>query len=177
MSVTSIAAVANGTYEPFHTEVRAGPNSEDPVGTVAVDSGVTGDASGGTVTIGVSMRPQEFGFRLLWIPLSIVLRDNLAGQDLVNLNYLSVVNDRLDAVVEEFITMEDAAQSLNMGLSKMYALPIEVSYGTSGGNVLTAVWATNTDTKIYHLHVFGPVFDLEVMAREGKVHPLMAGIR
>ncbi len=176
MAVSTSVKVEDGLFVPFHTEVRGGLYGDKPVGTLYVDAGATGAAGGGSVQAIISMNVLEFGFRLLWLPLSMQLQDNLATPENVQLTYFAVDNRRLSAQVNDNVVMVASAVSTNLGIPGMPVLPIE-GVGVGDGNVLRALWDTNTDAKVYHFHAFGPVYDLELMARQGEVSELLAGIR
>jgi len=176
MSVTGTAAVRDGIYQPWHTPWRGGPQGKDPVGTLVVDGGVVGDASGGSVTVAIEMRRTEFGFRVLWVPTQITARDNATAEN-VNLAFVSNGNKRIATDLVEALVMVLGASSTNSGRGTLSALPIEGSSEADSQRVLSAVWDTNADTKTYHLHAFGPVFDMEQIAREGAISEFLSGVR
>lgn len=174
MAVDTTVFVSAGLYVPYQTRYRG--IGTGPVGTVYVDGTATGAAGGGTVTLSIAMRAIEFGFKVLWIPTQVSVRDTLASAEVVEFVFDAAGNLRLDsAVVIPAVTVA-MAQGGNSVLLDIGGIPIE-GVTQAQGNVLRAVWATNTDTKAYHVHAFGPVYDMESMAKSGVLPDLMAGIR
>lgn len=173
MAVSTTTAVSGGLYVPFHQKSRG--DGYTPVGTLYVDGGATGAAGGGTVSIAISMRALEFGFRLAWVITQMSISDNLGTAEVVELSYQAAGNRRINsAIVFAQSTLDAGAQ--DGALLEIGAIPIE-GVSQTQGDVFKAQWQTNTDTKSYHLHAFGPVYDLELIAQSGRVPPLLAGIR
>lgn len=177
MTVSTNVKVEDGHYVPFHTRWRGGPGGDEPVGSLAVDAGATGAAGGGTVSAGITMNAEEFGFRMIWIPTQIYIRDNLATAEDMSFSYEQAGNRRLNTNSTLRVLMTASAQSQNTGLVDGASIPIEPLVATTDGRCMVAIWDTNTDTKSYHLHVFGFAFDMELIARKGGIGPLMSGIR
>ncbi len=174
MAVSTNRDVADGLFTPYHQRQRAEGNGL--VGTLSVNAEATGAAGGGSVTIILRMRRREFGFPILWVPTLIQCQDNLGTPEPVTLNYLSAGNRQLTANLTEVITPIDAGDVQDVGHALNVSMPIEGNE-TSIDSILSMKWETNTDTKIYHMHVFGPVYDLQVVARQGYIDELMAGLR
>ncbi len=161
-----------GLYTPYHTRERGG--ADGLVGTLYVDGAAVGDATGGALTIQIRMRRQEFGFPLIWVPTVIVGSDNLAAAEAIQFSYDSTGNRRIDGGLVQTVL---AVRSIdNAAVMQNVSVPIE---GVSDAQavVFGTIWPSNTDTKVYHLHMFGPVFDLQVIARQGDVDVLLAGMR
>lgn len=177
MAVSTNVKVEDGLFVPFHTARRGGPMGDEPVGTLAVDAGATGAAGGGTVQAAITMNVEEFGFRMIYIPTQIAIRDNLASAEVVSFSYEQAGNKRLNTNTTLRVVMTASAQSQNTGLVDGASVPIESVFSVEDGRVLLALWDTNTDTKAYHMHVFGFCFDAELIARRGGIGPLMSGIR
>lgn len=171
---TTVTVAGGGLYVPFRTPIRAGPLGNQPVGTLNVDANATGAAGGGTVTLRITMDVEEFGFRPIWCPTRVSVSDNLATAEAMELLYIATGNERLRANIGE-VVVTVAVSGSNVGLAE--GLPVPIQPNVAAGEIMRATWDTNTDTKIYHLHVFGPVFDAELLAREGEVADLLAGIR
>lgn len=175
MAISQNRALSDQLFVPWHTATRGGDGS-NPVGTIAVDALATGAAGGGTVTLRLQQSIEQFGFPLVWVPTWIAVTDNLASAEPVQLTLGSTGNRRLNADVSHTILTVADGQGLNNGNLENVTVPIE-GRTVADGTVITAVWDTNTDTKSYHIHAFGAVFDLQLLAREGQVWPLLAGLR
>lgn len=173
MAIDQTRFVRDGFYTPYHSIGRGVGNGL--VGTLQIDAEATGAAGGGIVVIRLKMKREEFGFPLIFIPTYVAVKDNLATAELVTLDYRAAGNRRMSSNVSEMITTLQNNNE-NAGLTTNTTIPIEGGDRTEQ-DIMTAVWETNTDTKTYHLHMFGPVFDLQVIARSGLVDPLLAGLR
>lgn len=173
MTVTQTQNVQNNGYVPYHTASRDYENGL--VGTLAVNAEATGDGSGGVVNILLRMRREQFGFPLLYVPTQVTLVDNLATAVDVIAGFEPAGNRRLIANVNQRVAMVQV-QSSNMGNLVDVTIPIE-GIDNSLRDIFQAQWETNTDSKTYHLHMFGPVYDLQMIARMGHIDPLAAGIR
>lgn len=173
MAVNTTTLIADGVitsrYTPYHAARRGGPDGSDPVGTLSVNAQATGAAGGGTVIVGISMNRETFGFPLLWVPTMISIADNLATAEDVDLAYSG---GRMETAQQQVVTMVQFAE--NAGAASQYGVSFE---GGEATLIITATWQTNTDTKTYHLHVFGPVYDLQVIAARGRISDIMAGLR
>lgn len=174
MSVVTVTQAGDQLFVPYRGFDRAA----GIVGTLSVDINITGDASGGTILGQLNMNFLEFGFHLIWVPTRVGGRDNLATAEEILLSYLAAGNERLATDVDEGL-LAVTINGINRGQFEQLAVPIEPIIG--GGLVLQGFWLTNTDTKLYHIHAFGPVYDAEALARgksKGKsVDLLLAGVR
>ncbi len=172
MAILTTRFMSAGLYVPYHTEFRA---MDGLVGTVQIDAETVGDASGGTVTIAIAMTRDVFGFPTMVVPTQISASDILAAAEPVDITYRSQGNRRLSIAIGEVVVSLQGAIG-NIAVANNVSIPIE-GVDETERDILRAVWATNTNTFSYHLHVFAVVFDLQVVARGAGVHPLMAGIR
>ncbi len=177
MTVSTNVTVAGGRYVPWRTAMRGGDMGTEPVGTLEVDAGASGDVSGGTVSVGITINREEFGFPFLWVPTQITINDTLSTLENANMSYGSAGNERLNTDVLDIIVMRSGAQSTNEGIGSIAAIPIEAVPGTVDGRCLFTVWDTNENGKVYHMHVFGPVFDMQVIANQGGISELLSGVR
>lgn len=178
MAVSSTTSVqSDGLYVPFRNAQRGGPSGSDPVGTLFVNAEATGAAGGGTVTINITMRRQEFGFPIIWVPTYITTLDTLASVGKIVWSYLDTGNERLGASINEAVVAVATGLAINAGVVAERGVAIDPT-GETALAVMSAIWDDNVDTKAYHVHVFGAVFDRQVMAlSDGSVHDLLAGIR
>lgn len=173
MAVDTTVFVANGLYTPFQTKKRGANGS--PVGTLYVDVGAAGAAGGGTVTAALAMRRIEFGMVIAWIVTGMAVSDTLVTAEAVQLAFFRQGNVRLASEIV-FSALPVAVSGQNaVGVEPM-AVPIE-GVNQTQADIFKAIWSTNTDTKGYHVHLFGPVYDLELIAKSGYVPDLLAGIR
>lgn len=175
MAVDTATVVSAGDFTPFRTGFRGGVDAADPVGTLFVDAEAVGDGSGGTVIIRVQVVQDVLGFPMIWVPTTIVISDNLAAAETVLVRLSRVGNARVSSDMFTVVTPVRAV-SVNATIIPNLVLPIEPDQN-SASDVLQATWATNTNVKVYHVHVLGPVFDRQLMAMGEKVHDLVAGIR
>lgn len=173
MAVVSNNEVEDGLYVPYHQLGRAGPSGL--VGTLHVDATATGAAGGGTVSIVVRMKREEFGFPILWVPTVIALVDNLAAAENAIARYEGAANRRISSTIHQIVTMLQVGTD-NIGVVENLTVPIEGITGVDAA-IFSGVWDTNTDTKIYHVHMFGPVYDLQMIADQGEIDILAAGVR
>lgn len=178
MAVSVSGELQSGTFVPFRTAKRGGPEGSDPVGTIYFDGGATGAAGGGTVTISVTMAKLDFGFHALFVPTFLSVQDTLVTAEEVNLIYDAAGNSRIGAgngIVQGQLAV--AGAGVNSAVFTVNGMLIEPSEETQA-LVLAAQWITNTDTKAYHFHVFGMLFDAEIMAREeSRISELLMGVR
>lgn len=175
MAVVANAFVSAGLFVPFRTAKRGGDNGSDAVGTLSVDANATGAAGGGTVTITINMTKSEFGFRCLWVPTIMVVSDDLAAAEVVEMAFSAGGNERLSTSLTQAQLLV-AGGSQNAGNAYDSAVLIDPDQVVAA-EVLRAVWSTNTDTKGYHFHVYGPVFDGELLALNNSIGDLLAGLR
>lgn len=174
MAVSQDRALAQvGFYT--QTEVRVRGKAGAAVGWLHVDAGATGDASGGSMQLTLQGRQQEFGFKWLWLPLHITFRDDLASAETVVFRYKAAGMRVLNFDLEETIQAVRASGQ-NRGTVIGGVLPVYTE-SLVAVDLLEILWATNTDTKLYHLHAFGPVFDREILAKGAGYSEMLAGLR
>lgn len=178
MAVSATGLFTAGLFVPFRTGKRGGVGGGDPVGSYYFDGGASGAAGGGTVTIILAMSKEQFGFHALFVPTHIDASDNLAAAEEVQLIYDAAGNSRIAAgngIRESRLAV--AGSATNDVFFTAAGILIEGSEDADT-SVLAAVWKTNTDGKAYHFHVFGMLFDAEIMAREeSKISELLMGVR
>lgn len=173
MAVSQTRNVNSGDFIPYHTERRGEPDGL--VGVCSKDAEATGAAGGGTVSIIIQARRDIFGFPWTWVPTAIVIEDNLAAAEEVEVTHSADGNRVLGASLRESV-LTVRTGSNNHGVKSVVAIPVEPSLEDNTAIIL-ATWPTNTDGKTYHLHVFGPVFDMQWLARNGNISPMLAGLR
>lgn len=178
MAVTATGLFTGGLFVPFRTAKRGGRDGGDPVGSYYFDGGAVGAAGGGTVTIILAMQKEAFGFHPLFVPTHIDASDTLATAEEVQLIYDPAGNSRIAAgngIRESVLAV--AGSATNDVFFTAAGIIVEPSEDVDT-SVLAAVWKTNTDTKTYHFHIFGMLFDAEIMAREeSKISELLMGVR
>ncbi len=176
MAVAQSRAVADvGLYVPF----RGFDREAGMVGTLAIDAEATGDAGGGAVTILITMARIEFGFHPIYVPTRVSSFDTLTTPEVVMFQFDPAGNERIDESLRE----ADLAVAGFGGSSATFdklGVTVEPILEAST-SVLVFQWTTNENTKAYHGHIFGVVYDGEALAR-GKRHAktpdvLMGGVR
>lgn len=175
MSISTTLKAEDGLYVPFRTGKRGGYLGGDPVGTLSLDSEVTGNATGGTAALLLTMNRDEFGFPIIFVPTFVSTRDNLAAPEVVRLAYVTAGNERISGDIEQHVLPLAGASALNVGNFDSIGIPIE-GFGEDL-RVGQITWSSNVDTKVYHGHWFGYCFDAQLIAREGRIGELLAGIR
>lgn len=173
MAVSVLRFVDEGNFVPFHTLSRGGSNGL--VGTLYVDAEVVGDAGGGGVTLRMALGRNDLGFPALWVPTVIGSRDDLATAEVVTFIYDFTNNRRLSSNVHE-TKLALQAGTVNAALMENTAVPIEPDSDVPA-EVFDVIWQTNTLNKVYHLHMFGPVYDLQLIAAGGFIDEFAAGLR
>ncbi len=173
MSIVVNRTVLTGSFVPYHQAQRGAGNGL--VGTFSKDALATGDSGSGTVTINLDMRREEFGFPAVIVPLTINTEDDLASLEVVRTTFISAGNPRLEADLAEVVTPVSSG-GFQFAVKDNVAVPLE-GLDRTQRTVLSALWATNADGKKYHLHMYGLVYDLQLIARNGFVDPLMSGLR
>lgn len=143
--------------------VKRGIGQGGPVGTWMVDAGATGDSGGGSVKVNVQMEDIDFGFGAIVVPTLIGTRDSLVAAENV-LIVFTTANERIHTGGIEDHIIQTRIGSQNRGSLDKVNVALSVD-GPGPGTVMIAEWDTNTDTKEYHLHVYGVVYDEEAMAR------------
>lgn len=174
MATLTIVNMEDQLYVPLHSRVPGGDDGKSPVGTVSIDMGTVGDATGGLARAQLKMRRIEFGFRPIIVPTLITVQDNLAAVGVVEVEY-SQSQWRLGTSTNLVVTTV-AGPNINQVSVPLNGMVFEVE-PQAVTEVLLVSWATNTDTKIYHCHIFGAVFDAEVIEQRGSISELLAGVR
>lgn len=175
MAVETSFNFNRGTFVPFAQRSRGGESGA--VGTVAIDEQITGAAGGGAATLNIDMGKTEFGFRILYVPTFIGVRDNLATAENVSFSWVATGNKRLPGTAtfaQNIVSTQ--VSGVNLGLADTSGMLIE-GREIADARILRFVWETNTDTKIYHVHVFGTAYDLEWIEKYGVIGPVLEGIR
>lgn len=172
VTVNTERFVSAGLYVPF----RGAAREAGAVGTLYIDAEATGDGSGGIVQIHLNMSRIEFGFHPLWVPTHISTQDALASPEVVQVNWSETGNERQSAGLREHV-LGITQSSINIAVFTQLGVIIEPNL-QAGGRIMTANWATNTNSAAYHLHIFGPIYDGEFLARGKAGTPeLLAGLR
>lgn len=165
-----------GLYTPF----RGFDREAGAVGTLFVDAVMTGDATGGTATLIITMKRTEFGFHPIWVPTRVSTRDNLAAPEAVDFAFRAIGNERLDGDLREGKLPLAVAGGLNLATYSELGVAIEPQNPTAN-SVLQALWSSNVDTKVYHLHAYGILYDGEALARGKRLgkapEQLLGGVR
>lgn len=176
MSITSAVALNAQLYVPFATRMRAGPDGDQPVGTLSATGSDTGDGSGGTVTMTFHMPRSPFGFRAIVVPLYLQTEDSGTGVPKVHsVRLVQTGNRRLTDAVSESIAAVDNGTKLRALFDVRGVLiegPDEVSR-----TVIEFQWETNTNAVAYQGQVYCVVYDAEVLHRRGQISELLAGVR
>ncbi len=177
MAVSTTTNVEDGLYVPYRTGRRGGEDGSDPVGTLFVNAEATGDATGGTLTVKIKMRSQEFGFPAVWVPTLVVLLDDLAAVETPLFQFASTGQERLSVSVHEAILSVRGGGTSNTAVVDALGVAIDPDL-VAGGDVMIAIWASNTDTKSYHIHAYGPIWDGQLLAMsQGRIPDILAGVR
>lgn len=175
MSVVGTVDVSAGLYVPF----RGVDRRKSPVGTVAVDGEVTGDAGGGAATINITATREMFGFHPMLAATRIHTFDSLATLEAIRLILNFAGNERISGNFSEVVSPVEQGTDNNVANAAFLGVPIEPDQVVAA-NILSAVWTTNEDGDLYHLHAFFVVYDLQELARrpgDGEIDLLVAGIR
>jgi len=159
MAVSTTRFASAGLYVPYRGVDRA----VGMVGTLAIDAQTTGDGSGGAVSLLVAFARLEFGFHLIYVPTRVSTFDSLVTPEVVMFQYDPAGNERVaDSLREASLAIAGFGGS-SATFDKL-GVPIEPDQETAT-SCLVAQWTTNTNALVYHLHVFGVVYDAEHMAR------------
>lgn len=174
MSVSTSEELSQGLFTPFFQEVRGGHDGKSPVGTVHVNISDVGEAGGGTVSLNLFMSRLTFGFRAIIAPTLIVTADNLAAAEAVRLGF-AIGNLRLGVGLfeAELAVASEGGNRARFEPSGFVLQHDEVSSDV----VMSVVWSTNTDTKVYDVDMFAAVFDAEVIEKHGSISDFLAGVR
>ncbi len=180
LAISDQIDVSSGLYVPF----RGFDREAGPVGTLDVQSQTVADVSGGTVALNVRWNYEEFGFHMIWIPTMITIIDTLAAAETVEVLYRGLGNERIADFHGEIVTtVSSGFTARNIGKVAELGFPFEANVDAreTPQGIISAGWATNTNLLLYELHIFGPVYDAEALARgkqEGKSPDvLLAGVR
>ncbi len=176
MSITGQRKVEEGLFVPWRTAKRGGVSGGEPVGTLSLDKQEVGDSGGGTVAVQITANREEFGFPGIFVPTFVTTRDNLASPEVIRLAYVTVGNERISGDIEQHALALAGPAALNVATFDNIGIPLEFQ-GVTDLVIMQATWSTNTDTKVYHFHIFGYMFDAQLIAREGRISELLAGIR
>jgi len=141
--------------------------SAGPVGTFMFTHSVIGDATGGSVAIGMQMKRQHFGFYALLVPTNISIQDDLATAEVVLLGY-SLTNARtrgigVGSALQDVILPTAAVGGQNIGRF-IGSKAIMEGLTDDAQDVLVASWSTNTNLKVYRMVVYGVVYDAEAIS-------------
>lgn len=178
MAIDQLRNVADegvGLFVPFRTAQRGGEYGGDPVGTLAIDAAAVGDSGGGTVTITLDMPKFVFGFHPIFVPTAVVVIDTLSTPEEVRVSFDFRGNERLIGSIIRGVLTLDMDSGLNVGSIDPNGVLIEPDDQNSQ-QIMLVNWKTNTDARTYELHVFGYMFDAEIMARSGRVSGLLGGV-
>ncbi len=145
------------------------------VGTYDHDFEGTGDGSGGTLTLSLSFDGTEWGFDPIIVITAVSVRISSDPTN-VGIVYEVTGNRRLaDDLGFASGTVSNQGQFLN----PEYVLPriaIEPQKGQVTGVFLRALFDSNVNSAIYHFHVWGLVFDAEIMAASGDYREIVAAL-
>lgn len=168
MSVVVDVSVTAGRFVPFRGVNRA----TGPVASVHVNAEGTGDGSGGSMRINIQMAGLNFGFHSVLVPTRVQVHDNLAAVEVVQLLLASGGNERLtSSLIEHKLTVRSGA--LNAVDFEHLSVPMEAALTQlTEEDAVSAVWQTNTNAKVYHVHLFAIVYDGEAIARKFLNVPL-----
>jgi len=162
MSVNTTTTLATaGLYVPFRGNRRSGV-----VGTVHAHLGAVGDATGGTVTILLSMTGDEFGFPLLLVPVFIQAESPNAENGLLT---YPVGNERVGgqgaALVEVVPNLIAVARNVGTLRGAQPHISVPLDANQPAVTVLTCQWATNSDGVSYNLRLYAMAYDQQAMAQ------------
>ncbi len=163
---TAVTLTTAGLYVPFRGVSRLGA-----VGTLHVRLNTVGAAGGGNVTLLLSMRGDEFGFNMLWVPTLIVVEDGLSSAITVSLTYIQLA-ERLGGQGSGMARVITTAPVSTVNIGELAGSSPHISVNpvtATEVNVLQALWSTNTDTIAYVMNIYGTVYDEQAMARESEL--------
>jgi len=145
------------------------------VGTYDQDVEVTGASGGGTVTLSASWQGLEWGFRPIIVIMAVTGQAN-SDPGNVRISYVPTGNRRLQGELTYAYDMVAVGGNF---LTPEYAFPrvaVEPRVGDNVDVFMRMIMDTNTDTTNYHMHLFGLVFDVELMGRMGRYQELIAAL-
>lgn len=160
-----------GLYVPF----RGVDREAGFVGSLFLDGATTGDASGGAIQIRILMRREEFGFHPIFVPTRVSAFDNATAETVV-FQYAPAGNERISDFTRE-PKLGIAGFGGNSMTFESLGIPIEPDQ-VDQAEIMGMQWSTNVDTKLYHAHIFGVVYDAEALARgksQGKFFDVLLG--
>lgn len=143
-----------------------------PVGTFSMDAEATGDSGGGTVQIIIQGTKDMFGFRAILIPTAVVYS---AVTDPGNalFTYTHTGNGHLQSASQIQMATDMVAVGGNYFAPEFVLARVLVEPDKeTNADLFQVKFDTNTDGTLYHLHVFGVVFDHERLSRVGKFDKL-----
>ncbi len=175
VSVSNTVAMNEGLYVPF----RGVDREASAVGTLHVVNTDTGDGSGGVVTLVYTMTREMFGFHPIFVPTRVLASDDQASATTIRLFYDNTGNERLTGTMFEHQLAVTTVGNNAVNFSAL-SIPIEPQERAATA-VLSIVWTTNTNAKVYNGRVFGVMYDAEALSRRKgpgvTIDQLMAGIR
>jgi len=172
MAVSQDREVADvGLYTPY----RGIDREAGICGTLFIDGAATGDNTGGAMQIRILMARIEFGFHPIFVPTRVSGFDN-ATAEVVVFQFSPTGNERISDTTRE-PKLGVAGFGGNSMTFESLGIPIEPD-SLAAADVMGMQWLTNADTKLYHAHIFGVVYDAEAMARGkryGKTPDVLLG--
>ncbi len=164
MSVTDITLFQDGHYVPF----RGLAKGVQPAGSYSANMTGTGDGSGGTVNLQMSMRAIEFGMHCILTMVLVETNDNLTSAVEVLFQYSATPgNERIDSAgILSIRKLPVSSIGLNRAVYLGQDLPVPIeSISAAGTTCFNVAWATNTTGKAYTARIFALLWDAEVLAR------------
>jgi len=175
MSIVQTGNLTGGLFVPYMQMPRGGKEHGSPVGTIHQEIVATGDGSGGGVTIQVRATRTMFGFRALFIPTWVAVRDGQAAVGPVELIWTSLGNRRLSLGLRDVVTTVRISGTNLVRLSSV-GIVVEPPDDTLR-DIIQVAWATNTNAISYVIAVFGVLYDLEILEKYGTLDALITGVR
>ncbi len=175
MSISNTVALSTGLYVPFRGHSRV----ERPLGSIQVTVSDVGDASGGGVTLAVTMSRIEFGFHPILIWTWVTWQDTAGAPTDVALQYRPAGNERMNNNMTSrglpIITADSSITVKSFSGSELSAL-IEPDQEEAE---VVALISDNQNTVNYQGVFFGLLYDAEAMARHVGLlpDPAFYGIR
>ncbi len=162
MSIDTTTTLATAAlYTPFRGVRRSGV-----VGTLHARMGATGDGSGGTVAIQLSMVGDEFGFPLLFVPTLIGAES--PNQENPVLTYQAGI-ERIGGQGGEFerVLIHSVGNARNIAERAGSSPHISVVFNPDqpAVEVLQVIWATNTTSGSYTVNLYAMCYDQQEMAK------------
>lgn len=169
MVVTVNASIGDGNFQRYQGE--RDKKDGGAVGTFSIDMQGVGDSGGGTVTLNLQASRTPFGFRAALVPIAVSVQVTTDPGN-VFFSYSDNNNFRLDGAAN----IQYASDLIQVGSEFFLPEQVVPRVGIEpvtkvAANVFTVRFTTNTDATVYHLHMFGIVFDRERMAKHGAYGP------